>query len=407
MKDVIKILILDNSFTFGGAINSLCHLLRALNKDKFVPILVTGQPEEYLEKNFTCTWYHYVPKLPWVNNRIYRKLITLPIFRLNFFRAIFNRLRFLYWFIFITIPESLIYYRLGRKHKVNVVHLNNILGSQLAGILAAKLLRVPCVAHLRDFEVIHPLIRFYTRLIDHHVAISKAIRDNLVELGAPLERISLVYDAIDLNEFNTKVDNTYLSKEFSAQSKGPRFGIFGRVVEWKGIREFILSANYVIKEIPDATAFIVGDFSDGTQDFMNEMIRLTRNLGIGNRVIFTGYRTDIPAFMKFMNVVVHASITAEPFGMVLIEGMAMSKPIVATSGGGPLDIVVEGKTGLLVKMKDSKSMARAISFLLQKPDLQKRMGRAGRSRVESEFSISRYANQMETIYTKIVSKEPS
>ena len=402
MKDAIRILILDNSFTFGGAINSLCHLLRALDKKRCVPILVSAQPREHLTKNFICTWYHFVPRLPWVNNRVYRKLLALPIFRYHFFRGILNLMRSAYWLVFIIIPESLKYYRLGRRHQVDLIHLNNIFGSQPAGILAAKLLGIPCIAHLRDFEVIHPLTRFYAKLIDHHVAISGAIRDNLLQIGVPADRISLVYDAIDLAEFSTDLDTDYLFEEFSLAPNQPRFGIFGRVVKWKGIREFIHAVSNVIKAVPHAVAFIVGDCSDGDPVFSDEMKKLAQDLDIENQLVFTGYRQDVPAFMKVMDVIVHASNRPEPFGMVLIEGMAMSRPVVATSSGGPLDIVVDGETGFLVRSYDYKTMAEKIIALLNDPELAGAMGGKGKARVLQNFTKERYAADVQRVYENVI-----
>jgi glycosyltransferase involved in cell wall biosynthesis len=401
MKKPVPILILDNSFTFGGAINSLCHLLRALDKEKFAPVLVTGQSEAYLTNHFACTWYHHVPKLSWVNDRLYRKIAAIPIFRFRPLRRILNFSRFLFWLAFVTAPETIKFYRLGRQHRVALVHLNNILGSQLSGILAAKLLRVPCVAHLRDFEEVHLVTRFYARLIDHHVAISGAIRDNLLQLGVPAERISLVHDAIDLEEFNAAVEWEPLLGEFDLLPGQPRFGIFGRVVDWKGIREFLLATRQVLTQIPEARAFIVGGHSDGDEGFVREMRCLAGELGIAGRVIFTGYRQDVPALMGLMDVAVHASIRPEPFGMVLIEGMAMGKPVVATRGGGPLDIVVDGKTGFLVEMRDSEALGQAVCLLLRDPGLCQEMGLAGRTRVAREFSSRRYADQMERIFQRL------
>ena len=394
-------MILDNTFAFGGATKSLCYLLRALDKKLFEPVLVTGQPREFLAEHFDCTWYHYVPKLPWVNNVVYRKIAALWVFRFRLLRKALNLLRFLYWVAFVSIPEALRYFRLGRKHRVVLVHLNNILGSQLAGILAAKFLRVPCVAHLRDFEEVHPITRFYASLVDHHVAISDAVRDNLRKLGVPDEQITVVHDALDLADFQPKADSGHLAKEFGLIPGQPTFGIFGRVVEWKGIREFILAVREVVDDIPEARAFVVGSHSDGDEDFFLDMQQLAADLGLVGKVVFTGYRKDVPALMDLMGVIVHASTRPEPFGMVIIEGMAMKKPVVATRGGGPLDIVVNGETGLLVEMGDVKALGRAINTLLRQHDLRRTMGLAGWARVSRQFTSRRYACQMATIYQRL------
>lgn len=403
MKKPKAILILDNSFTFGGAINSLYHLLRALNKDRFVPVLVTGQPHAFIEEHFAdCICHRYVPKLPWVDNRIYLRLASLSIFQVWPLKKLLNLGRFAYWLLFVTVPEAVRYYRLGRRHEVALVHLNNILGSQLAGIIAAKLLRVPCVAHLRDFEEIHPVTRFYAWLIDHHVAISGAIRDNLLQLGVPDEKITVVHDAIDLQEFNANIDCRYLLREFSLEAGQLRFGIFGRVVKWKGIREFILAVQHVIKTVPDAQGFVVGGLSDGDEAFLAEMKQLVEALGLQKNVLFTGYRKDVPALMQLMDVVVHASIRPEPFGMVVIEGMALGKPVVATRGGGPLDIVVDQQTGILVEMGDLQALGEAVAELLGDAAKRESMGRLGRSRVEALFANELYARRMEAVYSSFL-----
>lgn len=398
MKKTMPILILDNTSAFGGAITSLNYLLRALDKEQFDPVLVTGQPREFLAKHFDCTCYHYVPKLPWVNNLVYRRIALLRVFRIRLLRKILSLLRFLYWVAFVTLPEASWYFRLGRKHRVALVHLNNILGSQLAGIIAAKLLRVPCVAHLRDFEEVHPITRFYARMIDHHVAISGAVRDNLRQLGVPDGKITVVHDALDLADFQPAAYDGRLAEEFGLASGQLAFGIFGRVVEWKGIREFILAVREVVEEFPKARAFVVGGHSDGDEVFSRTMRHLATDLGLAANVEFTGYRKDVPALMGLMDVIIHASVRPEPFGMVIIEGMAMKKPVVATRGGGPLDIVVDGETGLLVEMGDPKALGGAISTLLRERDLRVTMGLAGLARVSSQFTSRRYACQMATIY---------
>ncbi|MGI6388553.1 MAG: glycosyltransferase [Desulfomonilia bacterium] len=111
------------------------------------------------------------------------------------------------------------------------------------------------------------------------------------------------------------------------------------------MKEFILAAAKVIEANPNARAFVVGSPSDGGEEYYNEVVELTKSLGIEGHVFFTGYRKDVPALMKLMDVIVHSSITPEPFGMVVIEGMAMGKPVVATRGGGPIDIVSGRRDG--------------------------------------------------------------
>jgi glycosyltransferase involved in cell wall biosynthesis len=397
-----SILYLDNTFTFGGAINSLACLLQALDRDRFAPILVTGQSRAFVQKHFPGTTCYCVPlRLPWVHNQVYRRLAGSPLCRSRHLRRLLNVSRFGWWLAFVTLPEAWRYYRLGRRHRVRLVHLNNILGSQLAGILASKLLRVPCVAHLRDFEDVHQVTRLYARFIDHHIAISSAIRQNLIELDVPDEKISIVHDAVDARIF-APLGRLDACAEFDLPPGRPSFGIFGRLVPWKGIGEFVRAARMVCDRMPEAVAFIVGHVSDGDQQYLQEVKDLVGRLGMEENVIFTGYRQDVPELMSCMDVVVHASIRPEPFGMVVIEGMLMGKPVVATRAGGPLDIVVDGETGFLVEPADPQAMAERLLLLLSRPELRQSMGTLGRSRIFEHFSSDRHAAKVSSIYEQVM-----
>jgi glycosyltransferase involved in cell wall biosynthesis len=403
--DIIPVLYLDNTATFGGAINSLLYLLRALDKSQFTPIIVTAQSEEFLHRNFNfMEWRRVKIKLSWVDNRIYKKITGFGICSSGLALKCVNRIRFFYWLLFITLPEALRYWKIGRRHKVRLVHLNNIMGSQLAGILAAKMLNVPCIGHLREFEEVDRVTRFYARLIDFHIAISGAIKDNLLRLDVPCEKIVVVYDAIDLQDFNDTVSCNHLRQELNLNEADNVFGIFGRIVKWKGIVEFVQAAALVIRSIPNTKALIVGDCSDGDSGYLKMVEELIAKYGLNEKIILTGYRTDVPTLMQLMDVVVHASITPEPFGMVLIEAMAMQKPVVATKMGGPLDIMLDGRTGFLVAPDDAEEMADAIERLLVNKELAAEMGKEGKNRVIDMFTKERYARQVEEIYFKLLTQ---
>jgi glycosyltransferase involved in cell wall biosynthesis len=407
MKSPLPILYLDNTFTFGGAINSLLYLLKALDKTIYEPILVTGQPESFLENNFQfIKWYQVKIRVPWIHNNIFKKITSLPLCKTNtFIYKLVKRLRFIFWIIFITTPEAIRFYYLGKKHKVQLVHLNNIFGSQLSGIIAAKLLNVPCVAHLRKFERINVSTRCYIRHIDHHIAISNAVQKNILQFGVPKGKTTTIFDAIDLDAFSYDIACDYLDSELNLDANDALFGIFGRIVEWKGITDFVRVAAIVCKENPNAKGFIVGDYSDGNPAYWDEIKKLIRTYGLESRVILTGYRKDIPSLMKRMDVVVHLSITPEPFGMVLIEAMAMKKPVIATRIGGPLDIVEEEMTGFLVDPGDYKAAATYVNRLFANSSLAHSLGEKGRARVETFFSKERYAAEVEDVYRHLLNVE--
>ena len=133
-------------------------------------------------------------------------------------------------------------------------------------------------------------------------------------------------------------------------------------------------------------------------EYNNRVHSLVKSLNLENRIIFTGFRSDVPSLMRAMDVIVHASTTPEPFGLVIVEGMAAGKPVIATAAGGVLDIIEDGVNGLLVPIKDSGEMAKAILYLISNPGKAKEMGLAARRHVAQKFTIQHQITSMQNLY---------
>jgi glycosyltransferase involved in cell wall biosynthesis len=102
--------------------------------------------------------------------------------------------------------------------------------------------------------------------------------------------------------------------------------------------------------------------------------------------------------MRLCDVVVHASIVGEPFGMTVIEGMATATPVVAANKGGPTEIIEDGVTGLLVDPTDAGALSEAIIGLLRDPEKAARIGNRGAARTRAHYSAERYATDVERLY---------
>src|SRR5690606_17909501 len=157
--------------------------------------------------------------------------------------------------------------------------------------------------------------RAYATLPDRWIAVSGSIAGNLMEAGVREEKIAVIHDAIDLSPFETAVPKEALRGELGLSPAEPVFAVFGRLISWKGIREFVLAARDVLEAVPEARAMVVGDPSDGDPGYVQEVVDLTATLGIQDRVLFTGFRKDVPDVMALCDVIVHSSIVPEPFGM--------------------------------------------------------------------------------------------
>jgi glycosyltransferase involved in cell wall biosynthesis len=155
-------------------------------------------------------------------------------------------------------------------------------------------------------------------------------------------------------------------------------------------------------EFPNLVCVLAGGVVRGTESFKAGLDAFVRDAGLGARVRFLGHRTDVPDIVAAFDVAVHASITPEPFGRVLIEAMGLGKPLVASDAGGVPEIVIEGESGCLVPPGDHMAMARALRPLLRSAELRAAMGERGRRRVREHFSVERFAREMEAVYREVL-----
>ena len=176
---------------------------------------------------------------------------------------------------------------------------------------------------------------------------------------------------------------------------------------WKGQHIFIEATALVRNRFPEARFQIIGAPLFGEHEYEKALRRQVAELGVGDRVAFLGFREDVPALLAQADIVVHASTLGEPFGQVVIEGMAAGKPIVATNGGALPEIVLPGETGLLVPMGDAPTLAVAIESLLANPSWGAALGAAGRRRVHERFTIAQTAGKMERIYEHLLHSRPA
>jgi glycosyltransferase involved in cell wall biosynthesis len=207
----------------------------------------------------------------------------------------------------------------------------------------------------------------------------------------PERSIIVVYPAVDLSAFDPDSLPTPLEarRQLGLPENGPLIGMVGRLQRWKGMHTLVQAMPQILERYPEASAVIVGGRHELEPDYEDELRRLINWLGLQDRVWLTGFQTDIPRWMQAMDVVVHAS-DREPFGVVVIEAMALGKPVVAGSEGGPLEIITEGVDGLLAPYEDVETLARQIRRYLDDPDFARRVGAAARQRAR-DFQPERFA----------------
>jgi glycosyltransferase involved in cell wall biosynthesis len=137
------------------------------------------------------------------------------------------------------------------------------------------------------------------------------------------------------------------------------------------------------------------------KSYKAEMERLTRELNLDGRVIFTGQRENVSEILREVDIVVHPSLT-EGLSNVILEAMGAGIPVVATRAGGNPELVEDGRTGFLVPVQNAWEIACAVGRLLDQPDMARAFGAAGRQRVLDEFTIDRMLRKTEALYRRLI-----
>jgi len=297
--------------------------------------------------------------------------------------------------------------RLIRSRSVAIVHTNTI--HNLYGVTAARVAGVPHVWHFREIVWQSGLLRrvelaiarwWSTRIIVTSTAIAGMYGP---ERRWPVQLVR-VPNGVETDRFMPG-DGTRVRRELNVAPGQPLIGIVCRLDPWKGVDDFLAAAAQVAVADHDAVFAVVGGPIIGQESYEDALKERARDLGLGARVRFTGWRygpAEMPDVHRALDVLVLASREPEPFGLVLLEAMATGRPVVATRHGGPLDIVEDGRTGDLVAPRDPGAMARAIVELLRDPARRIRMGTHARERVQQHYTAQQYVAGIEAVYRELV-----
>ena len=219
----------------------------------------------------------------------------------------------------------------------------------------------------------------------------------------PRRSVHLLHPGIDLGRFMVS-DDRELRSRYGIDETATLVSLVGRLQPWKGQREFLRAAALVADSHPGARFAIVGGAILGWEgDYPQELERLAAELGIRDRVTFTGHTDEVHRWMRASNILVNAS-HSEGFGLVVVEAMAAGCAVVAVAASGPRDIIEHGYSGLLCEGCEPAALADAVRLLLDQPELAVKLGLSARNRAESHFSRERMAEAFAGIVRDIHSR---
>ena len=284
-------------------------------------------------------------------------------------------------------------HRIFRQERFDVVHFNTPVAVLLGGIVSWwKKTPVRVCSRRVNFPLRNRLSPIkYNQVLDGIITVSESIRGTLIAGGVWPELVSVVYEGVDVGW----VDRLSPSAPVP-NVNGLLVGTVAHLSEEKGHSTLLEAVSQLDPRFSDVTFLFIGEGE--LRDHLERQVRL---MSLEDRVRFTGFRADPEAIMKTLDIFCLPSLS-EGLSSAILAAMACRLPVVATRVGGIPELVADGVTGFLVPSRNPDELRQALSQLLSSVQLRRRMGHAGRVRIESSFTLKRKLDETETLYLKLL-----
>ena len=390
-----RILYLDHTAVLGGGELALLALVKELDRTRFHPVVLLFSEGPLLPEMQAIAETHLLPMptelldarresmhgaggLPWQK----------AIGTLGFLRALSQ-----------TIDRL----------RPDLIHTNS-LKSDIMGGLAARYAGIPVVWHIRDRIDDDYLPARAVRIFRAACAVipNGLIANSRATLASlhlrPRKPSAVISSGIDLRPFVRASAGAQTLSDTIGSGREIRIGLIGRICPWKGQEVFLRAASHVLARRQNVRFLVIGAPLFGEDAFERDLRRLAAELGVASQVEFTGFQRDIPERIAGLDLVVHASTIPEPFGQVVVQGMAAGKPMIATEGGGPSEILRDGVTGYLVPRGDPQKLADKIVAVLAHPAAAETVARAGQAHALARYGTETTTRIAEQFYDRILDR---
>ena len=295
-----------------------------------------------------------------------------------------------------------------RRVKPDLVHTHGA----LSGRIAAKRCHVPVVysrhsAFPVPAKLKYPPGRWVNKLLnehyaDHIIAVSPATRDNLTEGGISPKKITVVMNGVAPVSPISDEEKAALRRSLGLEPDVFTFGILARIEDYKGHLYLVYAAKLLKDRGYSNFRILVA----GTGAFEEEVTRAVTEMGVEDVVQMLGFRSDAAALLNILDVQLNASYGTEATSLALLEGMSLGLPTIASDYGGNPWLVTDGENGLLFPSRDSQSMAKAMAYLMDRPEERREMGRQARERFQTSFTGQVFAKNIENVYQGVLKGDP-
>ena len=291
--------------------------------------------------------------------------------------------------------------KLLKNNEINLIYCADNL-SKLIGGIAGKMAGIKVVAHCHDDfkeDALGKTMRMlYLLLLDRILTVSEKVRKFFMVNGKISEKAITVYNGIRTDIFNREIVSDDIRDELRLKKDTIIIGSIGILEKDKG-QKYLIEAIAVLKSEGIDNIFCVICGSGPEETNLKKLVYIK---GLRDEVLFLGFRNDIPSILKILDMIVITSLTIESFSMAAVEAMSMKVPVIATKVGGLLEVVDNGKTGIIVPPGDVGALCKSIRYLIQNSEVRFKMGENGRERVLRQFSIEENVRRTEGIFLNIL-----
>lgn len=398
-KNKMKILILEGTSKLGGAQFDNILIQRTTSEEVFYHTICPNNGDLYNKMKAEGNNVEILPMPKLISTSFF--LRNKPI--LNPFALVNN---FLSYFRF---AKQLSKYIITNKYDLVVT---NGMNPHFYGGIAAKFAQTPVVFRLMDviredmllgfarkaFQAFASLVK--AKIVVPSDAVAKAMFSDVFSKS----NVKVIYNATDLKDFDVEKAIPLLREVYSIDEDCVVFGCYSRLTPWKGHESFVNAAISLLDKGIKAKFIIVGGAVFGSDNFLNSLKRMVAKSGYENDIIFTGFRYDMANCIKSADVVVVPSIHPDPCPRVMVESMALAKPMIGSNIGGIPEVIKNKETGLIFMPNDSNDLLCKFEYFLNNKSQIKVMGKNGFARQEKLYRLDQYQSQHENFFYKTIEK---
>lgn len=357
-----KILFIDPANFVGGAELFLLDFIKFLAKENVTISLFTTGLKSYVDK---------IPK------GVKIRVVGMPRLSRNL-KGIFG---------LFSGPKQL---RSSISVERPALVVSNSVRSHVLSALALKNEALPLIWILHDYTFPKLLMKLLVKVPRTIICVSSGVEKYVLKtVGSKYKnKVVVIPNAVDLLEIS-RLQNEPL---VLAQKKSDGefwIGNIGRIEPWKGQLYFLEAAKKIVQIMPKARFFIIGSpiaHKTESKDYYIQLKKWVADKRLSKKIIFTGQLANVYPLMKQLDIVVHNAVEAEPFGRVVIEAMAMEKAVIAANTGGPSEVIIDKKTGVLIDPTNTERLIKTVVTLCRDSKRRRSLGHAAKKEVEKKFS---------------------